>query len=331
MSMVGRYHVGARVEVFSLADYIALGFFLAAWIGYKILVEHSRWADQSLNVMMNNYRHVWMARMLERELRIIDTTIMATLQNGTAFFASTSLIVIGGALALLRSTDEVLNLVADLPLGIETTRFAWELKVIGLVAIFGYAFFKFSWSYRLFNYAAILIGATPMVEKGHAPDARAALQPRPARLLLRARLSRLVPEPLSLFPHDGRGAFRDGAAPVRVRGAGGPRCAASRLTRPAGRGRQGRMTADATRDDQIAALMLSLAARCGPGKTLDPTEVARAYAGSHPDAWGPLMQPIRRIAVALAHEGRLVIYRKGKPVDPDDFRGIYRIGLPHVE
>ncbi|GGG46869.1 DUF3253 domain-containing protein [Chelatococcus composti] len=91
------------------------------------------------------------------------------------------------------------------------------------------------------------------------------------------------------------------------------------------------MTADATRDDQIAALMLSLAARCGPGKTLDPTEVARAYAGSHPDAWGPLMQPIRRIAVALAHEGRLVIYRKGKPVDPDDFRGIYRIGLPHVE
>jgi len=173
MSMVGRYHVGARVEVFSLADYIALGFFLAAWIGYKILVEHSRWADQSLNVMMNNYRHVWMARMLERELRIIDTTIMATLQNGTAFFASTSLIVIGGALALLRSTDEVLNLVADLPLGIETTRFAWELKVIGLVAIFGYAFFKFSWSYRLFNYAAILIGATPMVEKGHAPDAQA--------------------------------------------------------------------------------------------------------------------------------------------------------------
>lgn len=173
MSMVGRYHVGARVEVFSLADYIALGFFLAAWIGYKILVEHSRWADQSLNVMMNNYRHVWMARMLERELRIIDTTIMATLQNGTAFFASTSLIVIGGALALLRSTDEVLNLVADLPLGIETTRFAWELKVIGLVAIFGYALFKFSWSYRLFNYAAILIGATPMVEKGHAPDAQA--------------------------------------------------------------------------------------------------------------------------------------------------------------
>lgn len=91
------------------------------------------------------------------------------------------------------------------------------------------------------------------------------------------------------------------------------------------------MTADATRDAEIATLMLRLAAACGPGKTLDPTAVARAHAGPHPDAWGPLMQPVRRVAVALAHEGRLVIYRKGKPVDPDDFRGIYRIGLPHVE
>jgi len=161
------------VEVFSPADYVALGFFVVAWIGYKIVVEHSRFAEQSLNVMMNNYRHVWMARMLERELRIVDTTIMATLQNGTAFFASTSLIVIGGALALLRSTDEVLTLVADLPFGLQTTRIAWELKVIGIVIIFGYAFFKFSWSYRLFNYAAILIGATPAAEKDRAADAAA--------------------------------------------------------------------------------------------------------------------------------------------------------------
>ena len=30
----------------------------------------------------------------------------------------------------------------------------------------------------------------------------------------------------------------------------------------------------------------------------------------------------------LARAGRLVIYRKGKPADPDDFRGVYRIGLP---
>ena len=50
---------------------------------------------------------------------------------------------------------------ATLPLGIETTRAVWETKVIGLLVIFIYAFFKFSWSYRLFNYGAILMGAMP--------------------------------------------------------------------------------------------------------------------------------------------------------------------------
>jgi hypothetical protein len=29
---------------------------------------------------------------------------------------------------------------------------AWELKCIGLILVFVYAFFKFAWSYRLFNY-----------------------------------------------------------------------------------------------------------------------------------------------------------------------------------
>ena len=41
--------------------------------------------------------------------------------------------------------------------------------------------------------------------------------------------------------------------------------------------------------------------------------------------------PIRRAAVALAVAGRLVIYRKGKPADPQDFRGVYRLGLPRQD
>ena len=43
------------------------------------------------------------------------------------------------------------------------------------------------------------------------------------------------------------------------------------------------------------------------------------------------MQPIRRVAVALAEAGRVVIYRKGKPVDPRSFKGVYRLGLPHQD
>lgn len=71
------------------------------------------------------------------------------------------------------------------------------------------------------------------------------------------------------------------------------------------------------------AIMQTLATVAG--KTLSPPEIAQAIGGAE---WHLLLVPIRRAAVALAQAGRLIIYRKGKPVDPDDFRGVYRLGLP---
>jgi hypothetical protein len=82
---------------------------------------------------------------------------------------------------------------------------------------------------------------------------------------------------------------------------------------------------------QLEETILGLVASRGPDKTICPSEAARAVGGDHPDGWGPLMQPIRRIAVRLAHEGRIIITRKGRIVDPDDFRGVYRLGLPRED
>jgi hypothetical protein len=79
--------------------------------------------------------------------------------------------------------------------------------------------------------------------------------------------------------------------------------------------------------DEIEAAMLDLVAKRGAGKNLDPTEVARAVGGGKPEEWGPLMQPVRQAAVRLMKQGRIVILRKGRPVDPDDFKGIYRLAL----
>jgi uncharacterized membrane protein len=146
---------------FALHDLIALVWFTAAWTGYAILLEFVPHKREGLNARMNGYRAVWMRRMLDREMRMVDMQVMAALQNGTAFFASTSLFAIGGALTVLRSTDEMLQVAATLPLGIQMTRTIWEIKAIGLVVIFVYAFFKFAWSYRLYNYVAILLGAMP--------------------------------------------------------------------------------------------------------------------------------------------------------------------------
>ena len=153
---------------FSLADYLGIVWFIAAWIAYYLMVEQTVSSQRSLNRLMHQHRYAWMRRHLARDNRIIDANINASLQNGTAFFASTSLLALGGSLSLLRSSQEMQVLFSELPLGVVTTRLGWELKALGLVVIFAYAFFKFSWSYRLFNYGAILIGAVP--ERTEADD-----------------------------------------------------------------------------------------------------------------------------------------------------------------
>jgi len=73
--------------------------------------------------------------------------------------------------------------------------------------------------------------------------------------------------------------------------------------------------------------MLELLRARGSERTIGPMDVARALGGDHPDGWGPLMPQVRRAAVRLMKQGRLVILRKGRPVDPDDFRGVYRLAL----
>ena len=149
------------MAIVSTLDIAALLFFLVVWFGYHAALELTPHGKDGLNARMDGFREIWMQELLNREVRIVDTQIMASLQNGTAFFASTSLIAIGGTLTLLRSTDDILAVAAAMPFGMETSRVAWELKTIGLAVIFAYAFFKFAWSYRLFNYVAIMIGAMP--------------------------------------------------------------------------------------------------------------------------------------------------------------------------
>jgi uncharacterized membrane protein len=157
-----------RVQGFTTIDYVALAFFVFAWFAYWGAVELTPAGRRGLNLLMNGYRHRWMEQMVVRENRIVDTTLLASLQSGTAFFASTSLFAVGGVLALLQSTETALTLFADLPFGLATSRVAWEVKVIGLAVIFVYAFFKFGWSYRLFNYAAIVVGAVPVLKGADA-------------------------------------------------------------------------------------------------------------------------------------------------------------------
>lgn len=149
------------MPVLSLPDLLALAWFLGAWIIYSIVIEKSAKGRTSLNSLMHSYRDDWMERLIARELRMVDAQVTAALQNGTAFFASTSLLAIGGALTLMRATDDIMPVMSLINFGSVPSRQLWEFKMLGLIVIFVYAFFKFAWSYRLFNYFAIMVGAAP--------------------------------------------------------------------------------------------------------------------------------------------------------------------------
>lgn len=91
------------------------------------------------------------------------------------------------------------------------------------------------------------------------------------------------------------------------------------------------MTTNPVDSTLIATAMLKLAAERGAAASFCPSDIARQLAGPAPDQWSRLMQPIRRVAVELAQAGRLVILRKGKPVDPLDFKGVYRLAQPRFD
>jgi hypothetical protein len=78
---------------------------------------------------------------------------------------------------------------------------------------------------------------------------------------------------------------------------------------------------------QVETAIFDLLAKAPAGKSISPEDVARAV---EPERWRRLLGHVRTTAVGLAKENRLVITRHGKPADPEDFRGVYRLKLPEA-
>jgi uncharacterized membrane protein len=108
------------------------------------------------------HRLAWMERMVERENRIVDTTLVGTMSGSVSFFAQTSIFILGGLIAMLGAQDRVREVIAEVPFASATSSALWEVKIALLIVIFVFAFFKFTWSLRQFNYLVVLIGAAPL-------------------------------------------------------------------------------------------------------------------------------------------------------------------------
>jgi len=145
-------------------DLIAFATFIVLIGGYHVITGYRPLVDRSIVGAVQAQRVAWMRNMAARDVRIVDAQLLASLSQGNAFFASTSAIGIGGLAAMIGSGEQVQKLFERLPYAAQSTPVVWEMKLILLITIFIYAFFKFAWAFRLAHYTAIMIGATPIAD-----------------------------------------------------------------------------------------------------------------------------------------------------------------------
>ncbi|MEM9966836.1 MAG: DUF599 domain-containing protein [Pseudomonadota bacterium] len=150
----------APLNIFSALDGIAVLLLISFWLLIGWRIEHPAEHRPSVSKIMARYRQAWMQQMITRQPRIFDAQTIATLRQGTAFFASTAVIAIGGALALLGNAEGLITVTAQLTRQ-DQSSFMVELKLLLIVFFLTNAFLKFVWANRLFGYCSVVMAAVP--------------------------------------------------------------------------------------------------------------------------------------------------------------------------
>jgi len=140
-------------------------FFLLSWAGYANFAVWRAKSVPTLHNTMNGFRREWMVRMIGRDNRMVDVNIMRNLTRSSQFFASTTMLVLGALIALLGYVQQAMDVVSGLPFTVKASTRLLEIKIVLLVLIFVYAFFKFSWAIRQLGFCSTLIGAAPKQPK----------------------------------------------------------------------------------------------------------------------------------------------------------------------
>jgi len=140
-------------------DAIALACFLLCWGGFGAMARWLGRRKPSLISSVNTFRTRWMRRICQRDSHIADAALLGNLLRGALFFASTTIFILGGLIALLGPAMG--DVIARLPYSAPVDPWVLELKALVLIAVFVYAFFKFTWSAWQYNVLSIIVGGTP--------------------------------------------------------------------------------------------------------------------------------------------------------------------------
>ncbi|MFM1816831.1 MAG: hypothetical protein RLZ98_3526 [Pseudomonadota bacterium] len=155
-----------KLELIEALDVAAAVWFFCCFGGYWLITRSGVFRRRSIMSEVQRLRVLWMRAMLSRENRLGDIHLIGQLSSGHAFFASTSIIVIGGLAALFGAAAEVKQLLEVLPFVAKASLPLWELKLLLLIVLFVIAFFHFAWAFRLAHYTGIMIGSAPYPPSG---------------------------------------------------------------------------------------------------------------------------------------------------------------------
>lgn len=149
-----------RIALFTSYDFAALALLFVFWslVGWR--VEHPSKRALSTSLLMAEHRREWMKEFVTREPRVFDAQIIGNLRQGTAFFASTCMIALGGTLALIGNAEQLAGVAGDITLSTDP-EIVWEIKLMIVALFLANAFLKFVWANRLFGYCSVLMAAVP--------------------------------------------------------------------------------------------------------------------------------------------------------------------------
>ncbi len=164
-------------------DWASVIWFFVAWIGYAWFARRKSTERHSLLVLTNRERRNWMLASIKRDNRVIDGVVVQSLVGSPSFFASTTILIIGGLLAVVGTTDKAAEFVKEIPFAVRTSALLFDLKLFLLLGIFIYAFFRFTWSQRLYSFGALLVGSAPECQMFTSDASREAWADRAGKLM----------------------------------------------------------------------------------------------------------------------------------------------------
>jgi uncharacterized membrane protein len=144
-------------------ELIALIYFFLLWAGYARYARYrAKKSDQtSLSRSLRSHREAWAMRLLRRDMRMTDASLLANQERVVGFFASTTLLLMAAVLTALTISEQIAELTSHIPLASRQDAGLVEAKLSLLLLILIYAFFKVTWSLRQYGFAAVVIGGAP--------------------------------------------------------------------------------------------------------------------------------------------------------------------------